>query len=64
MIQLRLPPITDMPHPFKTNRLCNMPSLVRPECIALDLKSCKSSLSHEILLQKGVPTASMPREKP
>lgn len=52
MSQPRFPPIIGMPHPFKTNRLCNVPSLMCPECIALDLKSSKSSLSHEILLQK------------
>lgn len=45
MIQPRLPPITGMPHSFKTNRLCNILSLICPECIAVDLKSSKSSLS-------------------
>lgn len=52
MIQPRLPQIIGMPHPFKTNRLYNIPSLICPECFALDLKSSKSSLSREILLQK------------
>lgn len=45
MIQPRLPPIIGMLHPFKTNRLCNIPSLIYSECIALELKSSKSSLS-------------------
>lgn len=64
MIQPRLPPVIGMPHPFKTNRLCNIPSLTCAECIALDLKSSKSSLSWNLAAEMTVPTISMPHEKP
>lgn len=45
MMQPRLPPITDVPHAFKINRLYNIPSLICPECFALTLESIEHSLS-------------------
>lgn len=37
--------VTCVPHPFKINRLCNIPSLICPERFTLDLKSSMHSLS-------------------